>query len=95
MVLCDLRQPILDFDHMERVRDAEVSERLPLNCLLQQTPVHPVLLDGRDVDVKLLRREECAHVVDRPLIHRRHFRSRRRLLPDKDLLRENQTWPIY
>ncbi len=103
-VLCDLRQPNLEFDHMERVRDAEASERLPFNCLLQQKPIHPVLLDGRVVLAELLRCEECAHVVDRPLIHRRLLRSRRRLVlrsrhlrPDKDrsLAGNPKTWPIY
>jgi hypothetical protein len=88
-------EPTLDPQLVDRGIDAELSQSIFCDQVQQHAAIHAVLLDGRDVLAELLRCEEGAQLVDRPLMHRRRLRSRRRQLPDKGLLRDNQTWPIY
>ena len=82
-------EPTLDPQRMDRRIDAELSQSIFCDQVQQHAAIYLLAFDRRDVDVKLLRREERAQLLDRPLIHRRLRRRRRRRLlrPDKDCRR--------
>ena len=89
-------EPTLDPQLVDRGIDAELSQSIFCDQVQQHAAIYLLAFDRRDVNVKLLRREERAQLVNCPMIHRR---LRRLLRPDKDgrlaRLGENKLWPIY
>ncbi len=80
-------EPTLDPQLVDRGSDAELSQSIFCDQVQQHAAIYLLPFDRCDVGVELLRCEERAQLLDRPLIHRRLRRRRRLLRPDKVLLR--------